>query len=141
MKSNRAKSFTITRAQHQTETAEDYTELIADLIAEKGVAKTCDIATHMNISHVTALNTIKRLQRDGYVNTAPHKPITLTSKGEVLATFSKKRHEIVLAFLIYLGVPKEVAEIDAEGIEHHISEETLKIFEEKVASRQSIDML
>lgn len=127
--SMRAKPFNITRSQHLKETAEDYTELIADLITEKGEAKTCDIARCMNISHVTALRAIKRLQRDGYVETTPHKPVRLTPKGERLASFSKRRHAIVLEFLIKLGVSKDIAVIDTEGIEHHISPETLKIFE------------
>lgn len=134
--SMRAKPFNVTRSQHLKETAEDYTELIADLITQKGEAKTCDIARCMNISHVTALRSIKRLQRDGYVETAPHKPVMLTRKGKRLASFSKKKHVIVLEFLIKLGVPQDVATIDTEGIEHHISPETLRIFENYLSSQK-----
>jgi DtxR family manganese transport transcriptional regulator len=35
----------------------------------------------------------------------------------------------VAAFLRKLGVSKKVAELDAEGIEHHVSPETLAAFE------------
>lgn len=122
----RAKPFVVTRAQHLTETAEDYTEMIADLIKHKGEARTCDIARHMSISHVTALKAIRRLQNEGYLETAPHKPIVLTQKGKNLAAFAKKRHSLLIEFLKKLGVAEEIATADAEGMEHHISPQTLK---------------
>lgn len=127
-KEARIKPFIATRSQHLKESAEDYTELIADLIQEKGVARTCEIAKYMNISHVTALRCIKRLQRDGYLETSPHKPIVLTEKGRLLAKEAKEKHTILLKFLIKLGIPEDVAAIDAEGIEHHLSPETLDAF-------------
>ena len=122
----RAKPFVVTRAQHHKETAEDYTEMIADLIQHKGEARTCDIARHMSISHVTALKAIRRLQKEGYVETAPHQPIILTRKGKNLAAFSKKRHSLLIEFLKKIGVPEEIASADAEGMEHHISPQTLE---------------
>jgi len=121
--------FIATRKQHSLEAAEDYTELIADLIAEEGEARTCEIASRLGISHVSAVRTLKRLQKEGYLKTAPHKPVRLTCKGERLAAFSKKRHRILYAYLVALGVSKEKAAIDAEGMEHHLSEETLNAFE------------
>lgn len=126
----RARSFIATRQHHLLETAEDYTEMIADLIASKGQARTCDIAQHMGISHVTALKTIRRLQEKGYLETSMHKPVTLTPKGEDLAIFSKKKHRILMDFLTKLGVPEDVAAIDVEGMEHHVSATTLEVLEE-----------
>ncbi len=121
--------FKATRRSHKTEAAEDYTELIADLISVKGEARTVEIARRLGISHVTALRTIKRLEEEGYVKTSPYSPIQLTEKGMQLAHTARRRHEIVLELLLKLGVPNELAEIDAEGIEHHISEQTLKIIQ------------
>jgi len=118
--------FSVTRAQHVLETAEDYTELVADLIIAEGEARIRDIAKRMEVSHVSALRTVRRLARDGYLNAAPHTPITLTEKGKELAQFSKKRHLLLIDFLRKIGVSPAVAEIDAEGIEHHISKETLR---------------
>ena len=129
MRSKRAKSFIATRRQHNLEAAEDYTELVADLIAEKGEARLCDIARHMGISHVTALRTLRRLQGEGYVSAEPRKPIVLTTSGKRLASNSKKRHRIIYSLLLSLGVQEEVATIDAEGMEHHVSKETLHAFE------------
>lgn len=121
--------FIATRKHHNTEIAEDYTEMIADLIKENGEARTCELARNLGVSHVTAVKTLKRLQRDGYIYTAPHKPIELTDKGQQLADFSKWRHQTLLNFLITIGVPEEVAIIDVEGMEHHVSTETLEAFQ------------
>jgi len=122
----RSKAFQATRQHHSLEAAEDYTELISDLEEHAGEARTCAIADHLGISHVTALRTIRRLEGEGYVETAPHRPVVLTTKGKRLAKFCKERHELLLRFFIGLGVPKKVAEVDVEGVEHHISPMTLK---------------
>lgn len=122
-----SKRFQAVRTSHKTEAAEDYTELIADLIEEKGEARLCDVAKKLGITHVTALRTVKRLEQEGFLKTKPYSPIRLTNVGRALAERSRKRHKIVLAFLLKIGVPPELAEIDSEGIEHHISDQTLKI--------------
>ena len=101
-------------------------ELIESLISEKGEARAVDLAERLGLSHVTVSKTIQRLQREGYVTTQPYRSIFLTEKGRHLAVHSRARHELVLAFLVKLGVSDAIAEIDAEGIEHHVSEETLE---------------
>jgi DtxR family manganese transport transcriptional regulator len=118
-----------TRREHSTETAEDYVEAIADLIASEGEARAVDLARSLGVSHVTVVRTIARLQRDGYVSTKPYRSIFLTAKGARLAEESRRRHEVVQLFLISLGIPADVAERDAEGIEHHCSPQTLAAFE------------
>ena len=65
--------FITTRERHLQEIAEDYVELIADLILQKGCARTCDLATRLGVSHVTVVRTVKRLQQRGYLQTQPHK--------------------------------------------------------------------
>lgn len=114
-----------TRSDHASEIAEDYVEAIADFIAEKDVCRSGDLARHFNVTHATVNNTVARLTRDGYVTTAPYQPIELTSKGRRLATTCRKRHETVEAFLLKIGVSPATAVIDSEGIEHHVSRETL----------------
>ena len=122
----RSQPFCATRRHHSTEAAEDYSELVSDLITELGEARTCEIAFRLGVSHVTALRTIRRLQHEGYLRTSPHQPITLTAKGIHTADQAKERHELLVNFLISLGVPHDVAEVDVEGAEHHISATTLK---------------
>jgi len=110
------------------ETAEDYVEAIGDLSALQGEARAVDLAKRLGVSHVTVVRTVARLQRDGYVSTRPYRSIFLTEKGSRLAEASRRRHDIVVAFLRSLGVPEEIAQTDAEGIEHHVSPETLEAF-------------
>ena len=122
---SRSVPFSQTRSRNASETAEDYVEAVMDLIEEKGECRVLDLARFFNVSHVTVSRTVKRLNDQDLLLTQPYKPIELTEKGYKLAKKSKKRHEIVLAFLIKLGVDKANAEIDSEGIEHHVSSKTL----------------
>jgi DtxR family manganese transport transcriptional regulator len=108
--------------------AEDYVEIVADLLERHGEARLTDIARRLGVSHATVVKTLSRLKRDGLVRSKPYRGIFLTESGEALAGRVKERHEIVLAFLLAIGVPQEAAEADAEGIEHHVSEATLQAF-------------
>lgn len=115
-----------TRGDHATELAEDYVEAIADLIEAEGTCRLVDLAAHFGVTHVTANRTVGRLQRDGLVTTKPYAPIELTAEGTRLAKSSRRRHEIVYQFLLALGVREITAAADSEGIEHHVSPETLR---------------
>jgi DtxR family manganese transport transcriptional regulator len=117
-----------TRQAHALERAQDYAEAIAELIAETGEARVTDLAKRLGISHVTAGRTVQRLQRDGLVTTQPYRSIFLTDAGRKVAEESRERHKIVVDFLKSLGIPDATALSDAEGIEHHVSEETLSAF-------------
>ncbi|HEY3243689.1 MAG TPA: manganese-binding transcriptional regulator MntR [Phycisphaerae bacterium] len=121
--------FERTRQDHATETAEDYVELIADLIRQAGEARLVDLAKALGISHVTANRTLRRLQREGLIQSRPYRAIFLTESGLALAQQSKERHKLVRDFLVALGVGEPQAEIDAEGLEHHVSRMTLKAME------------
>lgn len=123
---NQAKRHRRIRNDHSAEIAEDYVELIAQLIAQHGEARTVDIAARLGVSHVTVTKTIARLQREGLVRSEPYRSIFLTGDGEALALRSASRHALIVAFLRKLGVGEVDAETDAEGIEHHVSEATLE---------------
>ena len=118
-----------TRRAHAQERAQDYVEAIAELIDSQGEARATDIARSLGVTHVTVIRTVQRLQRDGLVHTRPYRSIFLTDAGRRLAVRAKARHETVVAFLEALGVPPATARRDAEGIEHHVSPETLAAFE------------
>lgn len=117
--------FQKTRADHATEIAEDYVEMIRQCIREHGEARTVDIARALGVSHVTVNKTISRLQEEGLVTSEPYRAIFLTEKGENLARWSEARHQMVVQLLRRLGVNEVDAERDAEGIEHHLSAATL----------------
>jgi DtxR family manganese transport transcriptional regulator len=123
-----AENLSQTRREHANEVAEDYVEAIADLTAETGEARVVDLARRLGVTHVTVIRTIGRLQKMGFVTAQPYRAIFLTEKGRSLAAMCKSRHETVAAFLRSLGIPERVAEMDAEGIEHHVSPDTLTAF-------------
>ena len=126
-----------TREEHSHEIAQDYVEIIADLIAATGEARVIDLARRLGVTHVTVARTIQRLQRAGLVTSLPYRSIFLTSSGRKLSKESRSRHEIVVEFLKSLGVPAPVAESDAEGIEHHVSQETLRAFKNRMRRKKS----
>lgn len=118
-----------TRNAHALETAEDYVEAVLVTIEKSGKCRIVDLAQRFGVSHVTVNKIIKRLQSEGLVKTEPYGPVELTSEGKRMALRSKKRHETVFRFLLAIGVDESTAAIDSEGIEHHVSPQTLKVFE------------
>ena len=115
-----------TRSDHAQETGEDYVELIDDLIRETGEARAADIARRLGVTHVTVSKTLGRLKRESLISSEPYRSIFLTPKGKRLPDKSRRRHQLVVDFLLALGVPRADAKTDAEGIEHHISFKTLQ---------------
>ena len=124
-----AAKFDRIRLAHQSEVAEDYVEMIAELIADSGEARTVDLAARFGVTSPTVNAIIQRLQREGLVISKPYRSIFLTDEGKALAERSQARHRTVRDFLVCIGVSEAVAEEDAEGVEHHVSPETLAVFE------------
>lgn len=129
----RSAAFKRVRADHTAELAADYVELIAELIEEKGEARGTDIALRLGVANATVVKTLKRLQDGGLVTQEPYRSIFLTETGWNLADAGQRKHRIVESFLLALGIAPETARIDSEGIEHHVSEETLKAMAKFVA--------
>ena len=123
-----ARRFGKTRSAQSTALVEDYVELIADLLAGTGEARPTDIARRLGVSHATAIKMIARLKREGVATARPYRGVFLTESGHELAARVSARHRLVVDVLVALGVPAEAAEADAEGIEHHVSDATLKAF-------------
>ena len=132
--SDSAAKFDRIRRAHQSEVAEDYVEMISDLIEETGEARTVDLAARFGVTSPTVNAIVRRLQRENLVETRPYRSIFLTEVGKALAESSRARHRIVRDFLVTIGVPETVAEEDAEGVEHHVSEETLAVFAQITAA-------
>jgi DtxR family manganese transport transcriptional regulator len=124
-----------TREENAQETAQDYVEMIAELISSTGEARVTDLARRLGVTHVTVNRTIQRLRRDGLVTSIPYRSIFLTAAGQKLSEVSRRRHEIVSEFLKSFGVPDDIADADAEGMEHHVSRETLAAFAKHLGTR------
>ena len=130
-----ARRFGKTRSAQSTALHEDYVELIADLLEGEGEARPTDIARRLGVSHATAIKAIARLKRAGLATARPYRGVFLTQKGQALAERVRLRHRLVVDVLRALGVSSEAAEADAEGIEHYVSEHTLKAFAHFLKSR------
>lgn len=128
-----ARQYSYVRKAHETELIEDYVELIADLIDAKGEARAVELAQRMGVTQATVGKMIRRMSESGLVTSEPYRSIFLTEQGKQVATRSRDRHIVVLRFLRALGVPEATARKDAEGVEHHVSAETIDIMRDFVA--------
>jgi DtxR family manganese transport transcriptional regulator len=131
-----AAKFERIRLAHQSEIAEDYVEMIAELIDETGEARAVDLAQRFGVTAPTVNATIQRLQREGLAETRPYRSIFLTQAGRELAEACRQRHQLVRDFLVYIGVDADIAEEDAEGLEHHVSAETLAAFRKALSGTE-----
>lgn len=132
-----AKRFDQTRVAQSSALLEDYVELIADLLAINGEARPIDIARRLGVSHPTAVKSINRLKREGLATAKPYRGVFLTEEGHALADRVRSRHRIVVDLLTAIGVPRDAAEADAEGIEHYVSDTTLHAFSRFLKGRGS----
>jgi DtxR family transcriptional regulator, manganese transport regulator len=113
------------RRQHQSEITQDYVEAIYRLHAEGKGTRVTDIQDVFGVSHVTVIRTLARLEEASLL--VKHQgSVTLTTSGEEMAIRAYDRHNLIMDFLMSLGVSEKTAAADSEGIEHHLSEETMK---------------
>lgn len=130
--------FRQVREAHRRELIDDYMELISDLIREMGEARQVDLAARLGVSQPTVAKMLKRLAAAGLIEMIPWRGIFLTAEGEKLARESRERHRIVENFLLALGISQQTARRDAEGMEHHVSEETLAVFRRFTVQRGTL---
>lgn len=121
-----AEQHRVRRQQHESEAAQDYCEAIAEMLETGVEARVGRIAERFGLSHVTVSRVVRRLASEGFVVAQPHQPLGLTARGKALAAEARRRHELVLRFLRALGVDERTAQVDSEGIEHHVSAATLR---------------
>ena len=108
---------------------EDYLEQILDLINTKGYARVADIAQGLKISQASVTNMVQRLDAEGLLKYEKYRGLVLTTAGETLARNIMRRHQLLSDFLRMLEIEEEVVYHDVEGMEHHISPQTLNAIE------------
>jgi Mn-dependent DtxR family transcriptional regulator len=116
---------------------EDYLERILDLINTKGYARVADIAQGLKISQASVTNMVQRLDAEGLLKYEKYRGLVLTTAGETLARNIMRRHHLLTDFLRMLGVDEPVIYRDVEGMEHHISPQTLHAIEALVEELKS----
>jgi Mn-dependent DtxR family transcriptional regulator len=115
---------------------EDYLEQILDLINTKGYARVADIAQGLRISQASVTNMVQRLDAEGLLKYEKYRGLVLTTAGETLARNIMKRHQLLSDFLRVIGIDEEVIYHDVEGMEHHISPQTLRAIEALLSELQ-----
>lgn len=113
-------------------TAEEYIETIYELEKKDGKARTGLIASELNVKPPSVTEMLQKLQNKGLVKYETYIGVELTSKGREIAKKLRKKHELIGHFLEIIGVEKELAEIDACQIEHHVSPKTMERLEKFV---------
>lgn len=113
---------------------EDYLERIGELIRSKGYARVSDIARALGVREASVSNMVRRLDEEGLLKYEKYRGLILTAPGEALADNVARRHARLHDFLTLLGLPPDVVQRDVEGMEHHVSPETLAALERLTAN-------
>jgi Mn-dependent DtxR family transcriptional regulator len=109
-----------------SQSAEDYLERIHELIEEKGYARVVDIASTLEVKQASVTSMVQKLGEAGYVKYEKYRGLLLTDKGREVARRIQKRHETLSRFFSLLGLDPKTQQADIEGIEHHLSAETVE---------------
>ena len=105
---------------------EDYLEIISELVGLKGYATTLDISRHMNVSPPSVTKMLQKLDKDGYLEYEKYHGINLTSKGNQVAEVIRQKHSTLLEIFEILGIKRDIANQDVEGMEHYLNPKTIK---------------
>lgn len=104
-----------------TPSMEDYIEQIYMLIESKGYARVSDIAEALEVHPSSVTKMVQKLDKDDYLNYEKYRGLILTAQGKKIGKRLVYRHELLEQFLEIIGVEKENIYQDVEGIEHHLS--------------------
>jgi len=110
-----------------SQTAEDYLERIHQLIEQKGYARVVDIASSLQVKQASVTNMVQKLGDLGYINYEKYRGLVLTDKGREIGLNIRKRHETLARLFSLFGLDPATQQLDIEGIEHHLSADTVEI--------------
>ncbi|NOU97078.1 transcriptional regulator MntR [Paenibacillus sp. LMG 31456] len=112
-----------------TPSMEDYLERIYKLIDEKGYARVSDIAEGLEVHPSSVTKMIQKLDKDNYLVYEKYRGLVLTSKGQKMGKRLVVRHQLLEEFLTVIGVSEDTIYKDVEGIEHHLSWDSITCIE------------
>ena len=110
-----------------SQSAEDYLERIHELISEKGYARVVDIASSLRVQRASVTSMVQKLGELGYLHYEKYRGLVLTPRGREVAQQIQERHNALERFFSLLGLSPQVQKADIEGLEHHLSPETLRV--------------
>ena len=115
-----------------TPTMEDYLECIYKLIEQKGYARASDIAEVLQVHPSSATKMIQKLDKDQYLIYEKYRGLILTANGRKMGKRLLMRHQLLEELLHMIGVREENIYKDVEGIEHHLSWDSITCIESVV---------
>ncbi|QWU14792.1 iron (metal) dependent repressor, DtxR family [Paenibacillus sophorae] len=115
-----------------TPSMEDYLERIYKLIDEKGYARVSDIAEGLEVHPSSVTKMIQKLDKDEYLIYEKYRGLVLTTKGKKVGKRLVDRHKLLEEFLTIIGVQEQNIYRDVEGIEHHLSWDSITCIESLV---------
>lgn len=111
-----------------SERAEDYLRGTYEVVERKGYARIRDIAKELGVQPSTAVEMMKKLNREELVVYEKYGGVTLTSRGRKTAEIIKKRRETFMKLLEIILVPRDIALKDAHLLEHQLDPRTVLQF-------------
>ena len=108
-----------------SQSAEDYLERIHELIESKGNAHVADIAQSLNVGQPSVTSMVQKLADEGYLRYEKYRSLTLTDAGRAVAERIRDRHVVLASFFTLFDLDDDTQARDIEGIEHHLSSDTL----------------
>lgn len=108
-----------------SQSAEDYLERIQELMEGKGYARVVDIASSLKVRQASVTSMVQKLAEQGYINYEKYRGLILTDKGRAVAHRIQQRHATLSRFFSLFGLDAETQQADIEGIEHHLSPDTV----------------
>lgn len=108
-----------------SQSAEDYLERIHELITEKGYARVIDIAKSLEVRQASVTSMVQRLAEMGYLHYEKYRGLFLTDLGREVAETVQRRHATLSRFFSLFQLPADTQRRDIEGIEHHLSADTV----------------
>ena len=108
-----------------SQSAEDYLERIHELIESKGAAHVADIALSLEVGQPSVTSMVQKLADEGYLHYEKYRALTLTEAGRSVAERIHDRHNVLADFFTLFDLDDEIQARDIEGIEHHLSVDTL----------------
>ena len=112
-----------------SEPNEDYLERICELLDKKSYARVTDIAEELKVKPASVTAMLQKLEVDGYLVREVYRGFSLTKKGVAAGKKIQKRHQVLYGFLNFLKIDSEIIADDVDGLEHHLSDETVKKLE------------
>lgn len=115
-----------------TSAMEDYLEAVLMMQKRHGYVRCVDVAEHLGVKKPSVSRAVKELSKSGHLVKNADGTLSLTELGLQFAEQIYEKHCFFLEQLIAAGVSPRIAERDACGIEHVISEESFHKLKERL---------